>query len=152
MPGRKVISKNRKAFHDYQINETFEAGIVLLGTEVKSIRAGKVNLKEGWVDIDQNSEVILKQVHISHYSHGNINNHNETRARKLLLKKSEIKKLSSAVQAKGYALIPTQIYLRGQFVKIEIGLAKGKKLHDKRESHKEKDAQRNIERALKTVR
>ena len=147
--GIKIIAKNRKAFHEYEITDKIEAGIALQGTEVKSMREGKVNLGDGWVGIDDNGEAFLKQVHISHYSHGNIYNHAEDRPRKLLLKKQEIKKLSEQVERKGFALVPLKAYFKGQFIKIEIGVGKGKKAHDKRDSSREKDAQREIERAIK---
>ncbi|NRA43940.1 MAG: SsrA-binding protein SmpB [Oligoflexales bacterium] len=147
--GIKIIAKNRKAFHEYEITDRFEAGIALQGTEVKSMRQGKVNLGDGWISIDDQGEAYLKQVHISHYSHGNIYNHDEARPRKLLLKKQELKKLSEQVERKGFALVPLKAYFKGQFIKIEIGVGKGKKAHDKRDSSKEKDAQREIERAIK---
>lgn len=146
----KTIVKNRQAYHNYEIVSKIEAGIVLQGTEVKSIRAGKANLQEAWVGIDSMGEAFLKQAHISPYSHGNINNHDGTRPRKLLLKRRELDKLAEQVERKGYSLIPLSLYLRGQVVKLEIGLGKGKKAHDKRESSKEKDAEREIARALKT--
>ncbi|MFK7826828.1 MAG: SsrA-binding protein SmpB [Oligoflexales bacterium] len=148
--GIKIIAKNRKAFHEYEITDRFEAGIALQGTEVKSMREGKVNLGDGWVAIDDLGEAYLKQVHISHYSHGNIYNHAESRPRKLLLKKQELKKLSEQVERRGFALVPLKAYFKGQFIKIEIGVGKGKKAHDKRDSSKEKDAQREIERAIKS--
>lgn len=147
--GIKIIAKNRKAFHEYEITDRFEAGIELQGTEVKSMRQGKVNLGDGWIAIDQQGEAYLKQVHISHYSHGNIYNHDEGRPRKLLLKKQELKKLSELVERKGFALVPLKAYFKGQFIKIEVGVGKGKKAHDKRDTSKQKDAQREIERALK---
>lgn len=148
MAGRKILISNKKANFEYQILEKFEAGIELQGTEVKSLREGKGNLKESWVGID-NGEVYLKQAHISHYTFGNAMNHEETRPRKLLLHRKEILKLEKAVEAKGLTLVPLHVYLRGQLVKVEIALGKGKKLHDKRESAKEKDANRQIERAMK---
>ncbi len=147
--GIKVLVKNRKAFHDYEILDSFEAGVALVGTEVKSLRAGKANLTDGWVDIDNNIEATLHDIHISHYSHGNIMNHNEKRPRKLLIHKKEVIKLSLKVHSKGLTLIPLKVYFKGRYIKFEIGLAKGKKLHDKRESSKKKDANRQIERAIK---
>lgn len=149
MAGIKIIAKNRRAYFEYNITEKYEAGIVLQGTEVKSIRSGKVSLGEGWVDVDANYEVLLKQVHVSHYKFGNIFNHEEQRPRKLLLKKKQIYKLAESIQSKGFSVIPLKVYAKNQLIKVEIGLGKGKKLHDKRESGKAKDAQRDIERALK---
>ncbi len=144
----KSVSENRKAFHDYFIDETYEAGISLVGTEVKSIREGKVNLKDSYVLI-KDGEAFLLNCHISPYSHGNIMNHDPLRTRKLLLKKREIDRLRGKLLQKGYTLIPTKMYFKGPYVKIEIGLARGKKLFDKREALKEKEANRQIERALK---
>jgi SsrA-binding protein len=146
--GIKIIANNKKAFHEYEITEKLEAGVELQGTEVKSLRNGKVNLSDGWINIE-NEEAILKQVHISHYTHGNIFNHNETRERKLLLHKKEILKMERAIATKGLTLVPLKIYLKKGWVKIEIGLGKGKKLHDKRQSAKKKDADRQIARAMK---
>ena len=144
----KSVAENRKAFHDYFIDETYEAGISLLGTEVKSIREGKANLKDSYVLI-KDGEAFLLNCHISPYSHGNITNHDPLRTRKLLLKKQEIDRLRGKLIQKGYTLIPTKMYFKGPYVKIEIGLARGKKLFDKREALKEKEANRQIERALK---
>jgi SsrA-binding protein len=146
--GIKIISNNKKAFHEYEIVEKLEAGIELKGTEVKSLRNGKVNLSDGWVSIDK-GEAILKQVHISHYSHGNIHNHLETRERKLLLHQKELIKLERSISTKGLTLVPLKIYLKKGWFKLEVGLGKGKKLHDKRQSQKKKDADRQIARALK---
>jgi SsrA-binding protein len=150
-PGIKIIASNRKAFHDFTIGESWEAGIALKGTEVKSLRAGKCNLTDGWVDIDE-FVVTLRDVHIGHYSHGNIFNHNETRPRQLLLQKKEIAKIQRAIEAQGMTCVPTKIYLRGQRVKVEIALAKGKKLHDKRDSARERDDNRAMQRAMKSKR
>jgi len=147
-PGIKIIASNRRAYHDYSIGESWEAGIALQGTEVKSLRAGKCNLTDGWVDIDE-FVATLRDVHISHYSHGNIMNHDEKRPRQLLLKKKEIAKIQRAIEAEGMTCVATKIYLRGQRVKVEIALAKGKKLHDKRESSREREANRSMQRALK---
>lgn len=147
-PGIKIIASNRRAYHDYTIGESWEAGIALTGTEVKSLRAGKCNLTDGWVDIN-GFIAILRDVHIGHYSHGNIMNHVETRPRQLLLNKKEIAKIQRGIEAEGMTCVATKIYFRGQRVKVEIALAKGKKLHDKRDSSKEKDANRAIQRALK---
>lgn len=147
--GVKIVAKNKKAYHEYEILEKLEAGISLLGTEVKSIRLGKISFGDGWVEITQEGIPILRDVHISHYSFGNINNHEEKRARPLLLKKREIDKLIRAVDTKGLTLVPIQVYLKGQLVKVEVALARGKKLHDKRESSKQKTANREMERAIR---
>lgn len=144
----KIVAKNRKARFNYEILETYEAGIELRGTEVKSIRASKVNLTEGFVSID-NAEVYLKQVHISPYEQGNIFNVDPVRVRKLLLHKREIKKLIGETTKKGYTLIPLSMYLKDGKVKVSVGLARGKNLHDKREDMAKRDAKRRIERALK---
>lgn len=146
--GIKIIASNKKAFHEYEIMDKFEAGIVLLGTEVKSLRDGRINLSEGWISIDSTT-VTLKQVHIGHYSHGNIYNHSEIRERKLLLHKSEISKLEKSVSTKGLSIVPLKLYLKKGWFKVEIGLGRGKKLHDKRDSAKRKDAERQIARAMK---
>ena len=144
----KSVAENRKAFHDYFIDETYEAGISLVGTEVKSIREGKANLKDSYVLI-KDGEAFLLNCHISPYSHGNIMNHDPLRTRKLLLRKGEIDRIRGKLLQKGYTLIPTKMYFKGPYVKIEIGLARGKKLFDKREALKEKEANRQIERALR---
>jgi SsrA-binding protein len=150
-PGIKIIASNRKAFHEYTISESWEAGIALQGTEVKSLRDGKCNLTDGWVDID-GFVATLRDVHIGHYSHGNIFNHFEKRPRQLLLKKKEMSKIQRATEAQGMTCVPIKIYLRGQLVKVEIALAKGKKLHDKRDSARERDDNRSIQRAIKSKR
>jgi len=147
--GIKVVASNRKAFHEFTVGESWEAGLVLTGTEVKSIRAGKVNLSEGWVDIDARGEAWLVEVHISPYSHGNLMNHPEKRARKLLLQRKEIIKITHAIEAQGMSLVPIKIYMKGQRVKVEIALARGKKLHDKRDAQKTKDANREVARAMR---
>jgi SsrA-binding protein len=147
-PGIKIIASNRRAYHDFTIGESWEAGIALTGTEVKSLRAGKCNLTDGWVDIDS-FVATLWDVHISHYTHGNIMNHDEKRPRQLLLNKKEIGKIQRAIEAEGMTCVATKIYLRGQRVKVEIALAKGKKLHDKRASTKEREANRSMQRALR---
>lgn len=146
--GVKVIARNKKARHDYHIEETIEAGIVLTGTEIKSIRAGKVNLKDSFARI-VNGEVFLLNMHISPYEQGNRYNPDPTRTRKLLLHKEEIRKLIGKTQMKGYALIPLDLHLRNGFCKVELALAKGKKLYDKRHDMAKRDAQREIERAFK---
>lgn len=147
MAGVKVLATNRKARHEYFIEETYECGIELKGTEVKSIRQGKLNLADGYASVD-NSEIFLKQVHISPYEQGNIFNVDPLRVRKLLLHKSEIRKLIGATTIKGYALIPLKVYLKNGKVKVELALAKGKKLYDKRQDLAKKDANRRIEREL----
>ncbi len=144
----KIVAQNKKAFHDYFIEETLEAGILLTGTEVKSIRDGKANLKDSYVII-KDSEAFLLNCHISPYTHGNIMNHDPVRTRKLLLHKKEIVRLQGKTAQKGYSLIPLKIYFKGSHVKIEIGLAKGKKQFEKRETIKKKEADREIERAMK---
>lgn len=144
----KIIAQNRKAFHDYAIEETVEAGIVLVGTEVKSLRQGKANLKDSYVQV-KDSEVFLLNCHISPYSHGNIMNHDPVRTRKLLLNRKEISKLHGKAAQKGYSLIPLKLYFKGPRAKIEIGLARGKKQYEKRESIKKREAEREIERALR---
>lgn len=141
----KIIVRNRKAHFEYTIVQSFEAGIVLQGTEVKSLRAGKCNLSDGFVEII-NGEAWLKSVHISEYSQGNINNHDPFRDRKLLLNAIEIKKLNQRVKEKGYTIVPLSLYLKNGKVKIEIALAKGKKLYDKRESIAKKDMERENRR------
>jgi SsrA-binding protein len=145
----KVICQNRKAYHDYQIEETFEAGIALSGTEVKSLREGKANVKDSYVII-KDHEVFLLNCHISHYSHGNIMNHDPLRTRKLLLHRKEINRLWGKTAMRGFTLIPLKIYFKGPVAKVEIALAKGKKLFEKRETIKEKDARREIARAIRS--
>ncbi len=145
----KVVATNRKAYHDYFIEEKLEAGIVLRGTEVKSLREGRVNLMDSYASVDD-GELFLHHCHISPYSHGNIMNHDPLRKRKLLLHKKEINKLIGKTQLKGLTLIPLRIYFskRGH-AKVEVGLAKGKKQHDRRESIKAREAGREVERAIK---
>lgn len=145
----KVVATNRKAYHDYAIEEKLEAGIVLKGTEVKSMREGRVNLRDSYASVDH-GEVVLHHCHISPYSHGNIMNHDPTRVRKLLLHKTEIHKLLGKTQQKGLTLIPLRIYFskRG-YAKVELGLAKGKKLYDRRETIKSREAGREVQRAIK---
>lgn len=144
----KVVSQNKKARHDYFIEQTLEAGIVLSGTEVKSIRLGKVNLKDSYATIEK-GEVILSGMHISPYEQGNIFNKDPMRDRKLLLHRYEINRLIGYTQQKGLTLVPTQLYFKKGKVKIELGVAKGKKLYDKREDIAERDAKREIDRRLK---
>ncbi len=147
--GMKIVTQNRKAFHDYSIEETLEAGIALTGTEVKSLREGKANLKDSYVLI-KDSEALLLNCHISPYAHGNIMNHDPLRTRKLLLHKKEIIRLQGKALQKGYSLIPLKIYFKGSRAKVEIGLARGKKMYEKRETIKKREADREIERAMKT--
>lgn len=145
----KIVCQNKKAYADYHIEETIEAGIVLTGTEVKSLREGKANLKDSYVII-KDEEAWLLNCHISPYSHGNIYNHDPLRTRKLLLHKEQIKRLQGKIQQKGYTLIPLKIYFKGPHAKVEIALARGRKSYEKRDIIKKKEAQREIERALKT--
>lgn len=144
----KNITVNRKARHEYHILQTFEAGIVLLGTEVKALREGKANLVDSYATI-KNGEVWLVSAHISEYKQGNINNHNPTRDRKLLLNKSEIRKLIGKIKEKGLTLIPLRMYFKNGRVKVELALAKGKKSYDKRETIAKRDFQREQERRIK---
>ena len=145
----KLIAKNPVAYHNYTIESKLEAGIVLSGTEIKSIRAGKVNLKDSYAVI-KNGECFIFSMHISPYEQGNIYNKDPLRTRKLLLNKNEINRLFGLIKQKGYSLIPISIYFKGSLVKLELGIGKGKKLYDKREDIAKKDAQRKIERALKS--
>ena len=144
-----IIAKNPTAYHNYEIIDKLEAGIVLYGTEIKSIRAGKVNLKDSYATIEKNGEVYVYSMHISPYDHGNIYNKDPMRPKKLLLNKSEIHKLIGMTTLKGYTLVPIKIYFKGNFIKMELGVGKGKKLFDKREDLKKKEADRKIERYLK---
>jgi len=144
----KSVSKNKKAFHDYFVDETYETGISLFGTEVKSVREGKVNLKDSYVSV-KTGEAILIGMHISPYEKGNIFNKDPLRPRKLLLHRREINKLIGLTQQQGYTLIPLEIYFKGSYVKVALGLCRGKKNYDKREAIAERDAKRNMNRALK---
>lgn len=146
--GIKTVADNRKARHEYFILESFEAGIELVGTEVKSIRNGSVNLKDSWCSID-NSEIFIKGMHISPYEKGNIFNRDPLRVRKLLMHKREINKLFGSVKQDGLTLIPLSLYFKDSRVKVQIGLCKGKKLYDKREDSAKRDAKREIDRNLK---
>lgn len=148
METRKIVAQNRKAAHDYFLEERFECGIVLTGTEIKSVRKGKVQLKESFISFISN-EAYIKGMSIAAYEFGNRFNHDETRERKLLLHKSEILKLQNKVKLKGYTIVPTQMYLTKGIAKLEIALAKGKDLHDKRQTEKERDAKREIQKAMK---
>ena len=146
--GVKVVARNRKAHHEYHVEETYEAGIVLTGTEIKSIRQGRVNLKDSYALIND-GEVYLVNMHISPFEQGNRFNHDPTRTRKLLLHKGEINKLIGLTKQKGFTLVPLDLHLRNGYAKIQLALAKGKKLHDKREAVAKRDADREIRRQLK---
>ena len=143
----KIIAENRKARHDFTIYETFEAGIALTGTEVKSLRAGKANMKDSYAQVTRQAEVFVYNLHISPYDHGNIFNHDPLRSRRLLLHRAEINKLIGKVKEKGYALVPLKLYFKHGLV--ELALAVGKKLYDKRQDMAKRDAKREMERALK---
>ena len=144
----KIISKNKKAMHEYFLTDKYECGIVLKGTEIKSVRAAKVSIKDAYARIKGN-EIFIVNMHISKYNHGNIFNHEETRTRKLLLHKKEIIKITNKVNQESLTLIPTLVYLEKGLCKIEIAIAKGKKNYDKRQVLKEKDANRRMEKAMK---
>ncbi len=146
--GIKIIATNKKAYHEYFIEEVYEAGIVLQGTEVKSLRLGNVNIKESFCRI-KNGEVFINNMNISPYEQGNRENHDPTRVRKLLLHKAEIAKLTRKVEEKGLTLVPTKIYFKDSRAKLEIGVGRGKKLHDKRETLKRKQAEREIAKEIK---
>lgn len=145
---KKIIAENRKARHDYFVIETYEAGISLAGTEVKSVRGGNVNLKDSYCEVD-GGELYALGVHISHYEQGNIFNKDPLRPKKLLMHKREIMKLTGLVSREGYTLIPLSLYFKGSHVKVAVGLCKGKKLYDKREDAARRDADRDIEKAMK---
>lgn len=144
----KVFAKNRRAFHDYHIDEKYEAGMVLTGTEVKSIRAGKLNLKDSYARIE-NGEIFIHNMHISPYEQGNRFNHEPLRKRKLLMHRREISRLIGLTREKGYTLIPLKVYTVKGYIKIEIALARGKKQYDKRDALAAKEAKREVERAFK---
>ncbi len=146
--GVKEITSNRKAFHEYFVLERFEAGIELAGTEVKSIRAGEINLKDSFCTI-KNGELFVRGMHISPYEHGNIFNKDPVRPRRLLMHKREILKLNARVMQDGVALIPLSLYFKDSRVKVELGLCKGKKLHDKRDSEADRETKRDMERIMK---
>ena len=145
---QKLIANNKKAYHDYFIDDTYEAGVALHGTEVKSMRMGKCSIKESFVRIE-NGEVFVYGMHVSPYEKGNIFNKDPLRVKKLLLHRQEINKLAGKIQEKGYTLVPLQVYFKEGKVKVEIGLARGKKLYDKRETIAKKDARRETEREFK---
>ena len=144
---QKIIAKNPTARHNYTIIDTIETGIVLSGTEIKSLRNGKVNIKDCYASI-QNGEVFIHSMHISPYEQGNIYNKDPLRDRKLLLNKNEIRKLVGLIKQQGYTLVPISLYFKGSFVKVELGIGKGKKLYDKREDLKKKDQERDIQRHM----
>jgi len=146
----KTIAQNKKAYHDYFVEETYEAGISLFGTEVKSVRQGQVNLKDSWCDIED-GEMFIKGMHISPYEKGNIFNRDPLRPKKLLMHKKEILKLFGLVKVQGYTLVPLSLYLKGSKVKVSIGLCKGKKLYDKRADMAKKSANREIDRTMKNA-
>ncbi len=150
-PSVKVIANNKKAYHDYFVEEKLEAGISLAGTEVKSVRMGRVNLKDSYCSV-KNGEMLLLGAHISPYEKGNIFNKDPLRERKLLLHRKEIDRLFGKVKQDGYSLIPLQMYLKGAYVKVELGLCKGKKLYDKREAAAKQSAKRDMERSMKIER
>lgn len=146
--GEKLIANNKKAFHDYFIEDKFEAGIVLHGTEVKSLRQGHCSIKEAFISVD-NGEIFIQHMHINPYEKGNIFNKDPLRTRKLLLHKTEIRKILGKSKEKGYTIVPLKVYFNGSLVKIEIALARGKKLYDKRDSIAKKDQQREAQREFK---
>ncbi len=145
---KKIVANNPTARHNYTIEDTYEAGIVLSGTEIKSIRKGKVNLKDSYANI-KNGEVFIYGMHISPYEHGNIYNKDPLRTRKLLLNRREINKLTGLIKQKGLTLVPISLYFSGNFLKIELGVGKGKKLYDKRQDIAKKDAERRMQKAMR---
>ena len=147
-PATKTIATNREARHEYFVLEALETGLELKGTEVKSLRAGTVNMKDSWCSIED-GEIFIKQLHISPYEHGNIFNRDPLRVRRLLMHKSEIHRLLGLLKRDGYTLIPLSLYFKGSRVKVKVGLCKGKKLYDKRADAAKRDAQRTIDRAMK---
>ena len=149
-PYRRPIASNRRARHEYHIHEKFEAGLVLTGTEVKAARSGKVQLKDGFVDF-RNGEAFLVNIHVSPYTHGNRENHLPDRPRKLLLQRREIERLFGRTQAKGYTVVPLELYLKGNLIKVELALVTGKKLHDKRQAEREKELDREAREAMKVA-
>jgi SsrA-binding protein len=145
----RLIAQNKKAYHDYFLEDEFQAGIELFGTEVKSLRAGKCNLKDSYVEISKDRQAYISGMHISPYEHGNIFNKDPMRKRRLLLKKSEINRILNGIMRDGFTAVPVKIYFFGSYVKVDIALARGKKLYDKRETLAKKTQSRDIERALK---
>ena len=148
MANNKMVATNRKAYHDYHVGETYEAGIALTGTEIKSVRQGMVSLRDSFARVE-NGEVFLYNMNVSPYDAGNRFNHEPRRTRKLLLHKSEIRKLATKTQEKGFTLIPLKVYLKGGRAKVELALAKGKRLYDKREDIKKRDVMRQVDRVIK---
>jgi SsrA-binding protein len=144
----KNIAQNRKARHDFFVEESYEAGIELVGTEVKSLRKGSCNLRDAWCDI-KGGELFIRQMHVSPYEQGNIFNRDPLRTRKLLMHKREIAKMNALIMQKGYTLIPLSVYFKGSHIKVQVGLCKGKKLYDKRDDMAKRDAQRDIDRTMK---
>ena len=144
----KTLAKNRKARFEYEIQNTMEVGIVLKGTEVKSIRAGQINITESFCRVDDHLQVYLLNAHVSQYDYGNIHNHDPLRPKRLLLHRSEIRRLYGQVKEQGLTLIPIKIYLKGGIIKMELALGRGKKMYDKRQTMKKRDAERDVERAL----
>jgi len=148
LANNKTVATNRKAYHDYHVGETYEAGIALTGTEIKSVRQGMVSLRDSFARVE-NGEVFLYNMNVSPYDAGNRFNHEPRRTRKLLLHKSEIRKLATKTQEKGFTLIPLKVYLKGGRAKVELALAKGKRLYDKREDIKKRDVMRQVDRVIK---
>ena len=148
----KLVANNKKAYHDYFIEEKIECGIALHGTEVKSLRMGKCSIKEAFIRIDKNGEVMIYGMHVSPYEKGNIFNREPRRPRRLLMHKREIQRLFAKIKQDGYTLVPLSLYFKGPRVKVEVGLCKGKKLYDKRDAAAKKDAKREMDRALKMQR
>lgn len=148
MANADIEIKNRSVYHDYYIDAKYDAGMILLGTEVKSLRTGKASFNDSYCLL-QDGEIWIKSLHIAQYSHGTVNNHDPLRDRKLLLQKREIKKIAAKLKEKGYTLVPLRIFFTNRLAKIEIGLAKGKKQHDKRESIKQRDVEREMKRYIK---
>ena len=151
-PGERNIAVNRKARHDYHVEDSFEVGIALTGTEVKSLRAGQISFKDSYGSIDENGELWLVNAHIEEYLQGNRYNHNPERPRKLLMRRFEIERLQAQVRQQGYTLIPLRLYFKGPWVKVELGLCKGKKQYDQRRDIAERDAKRQIDQAMKRRR
>jgi SsrA-binding protein len=147
--GQKLIASNKTAHRDYEITDTYEAGIVLTGTEVKALRAGKANLKDSYAVVNED-EIFLREMHVGHYDHGNRYNHDPLRPRKLLLHKREIRRLYGKSREKGLSLIPLRLYFKNSVVKVEIGVGKGKKLHDRRQDIKRREERRDISRTFKS--
>jgi len=147
--GQKLIASNKTAHRDYEITDTYEAGIVLTGTEVKALRAGKANLKDSYAVVNDD-EIFLREMHVGHYEHGNRYNHDPLRPRKLLLHRREIRRLYGKSREKGLSLIPLRLYFKNSVVKVEIGIGKGKKLHDRRQDIKRREERRDISRTFKS--